>query len=205
MFMDEEEEEGDFGHVEARKVPSAAPTSQQPAAKRPAVATALAPLTFAKRLKPSAPSAVAAAATRKKRSDEDLLHQLFSDDEEEEDSDAREAEALRKRELLKRGLPRLLATDVTGACIPVTSASSGARVYCCKDVLTRTAAADIDVTAAGIAAGPGRRTAAFASSAGSFLKPMLPKPVSEMLRELDDERLAQVGEGPRRIATMQLA
>ena len=191
--MEDEEEDGDFGRVETRKVPTAAPPTEQPAAKRPAAAPpSLAAVTFTKRLKPSVPSAMAAAAPKQKRTHEELLHQIFSDDEDEAaNDDAREADALQKRELLKRGLPRRLATDVTGACIPVTSASSGARVYCSKDVLQFTAAAGVDV-----ASGPAieRWDFALASTGeGSLLKPMLPKPVSEMLRELDDERIAQVG------------
>ncbi len=118
------------------------------------------------------PAASVAAAT------EQLLDRLFPEEDEEE-------EEIPAPPRISVQVPRLNATDVPGLCISVTSALTGLRVYCASD--HHEAAAALGLAPAfesGGHNGAGRR-----ASGGA----MLPKSVTAMMRQLDDEKIAEVG------------
>ncbi|GAX73943.1 hypothetical protein CEUSTIGMA_g1393.t1 [Chlamydomonas eustigma] len=101
---------------------------------------------------------------------DDLIHQIFSEEEEDvcvEDQNERG---------LCSNIPRRLAMDVAGPCMSVTSALSGCRVYCTKG--------DNDINSLEERSTRMGRPSQFTS--------FLDKPVSVLIRQLDDERLAQV-------------
>jgi hypothetical protein len=101
---------------------------------------------------------------------DDLLNQIFSEDE-----DVGYVEEHQTHDQKSKNIPRLLAMDIQGPCISVTSVLSGCRVYC-----TKSDAGD-DVERADARRG---KPAQF----NSFLD----NPVSVLIRQLDDEKLAQV-------------
>jgi hypothetical protein len=73
--------------------------------------------------------------------------------------------------------PRILAMDVFGECISVTSVSSGSRVYCQKDCR--------EVYDESLMRGPSTRNPSFQRNFQ-----LLERPIATLLRDLDDERLA---------------
>ena len=182
MFPDDDDEEEGGGGGGRGAAPAPA---QGAAGKRPAAAAV-----------PDGGASTIAGAKRHKTAvaggTDALLQQLFDDDDDDdmgakaeaEAAAAAEAEALRRRLM---GLPRLLAMDVEGECMPVTSAASGARVYCGKSGPAPTAVAPLN-RVPGLGGGDG--------NSDSLLRQLLPKPVTEMMRELDEERLAQVWAPP---------
>ena len=160
------------------EVPCQGAQATAAASKRPAPISALADA--AKRRK---------AAAFKSATTDALLQHLFSDDEDDDaDRAQRDAAAAAAEEAKRRALqrlPRLQATDVPGECIPVTSSATGARVYCAKEASGR--------AEAGAGGSSGLPPGEVRPGKAADKKGLLPKPMAEMMRELDDERIAQVG------------
>lgn len=175
----------------------------------------------AKRLKPGEAAAAAEQAGSAARGAgvgrqgvEDLLQRLFPDDDggdmdgrvlEDVEAPAAEDQQQQLEEEQEEEdpwwLPRLLAMDVRGECVSVTSVETGVRVYCSK-AYDPVAAADGVTAGAGAARGVGatawglqqqrKGDVGCRQGRAAQAKPhLLQQPISRLMRQLDDERIAE--------------
>eukprot|EP00798_Chlamydomonas_sp_ICE-L_P006628 gene6628-3284_t len=79
-----------------------------------------------------------------------------------------------------RNLPRLLASDIEGDCLTVTATGTGVRAYCKM--------------------GPTEGQLALSSAAGGIRMNLLSRPISDMIRDVEEERIRAAVADSKRLA-----